>query len=190
MNVFVLCTGRCGSVTFNRACQHITNYTSAHESRAGMIGKERFNFAANHIEVDNRLSWFLGRLDQSYGRDAFYVHLSRDLNAVATSYSKRSGKGIMRAYKSGVLIKAPRNLDDLAIATDYCHTIDSNIRLFLRDKPNKMEFKLENCVADFGVFWEAIGAQGDLDAAIVEWGKKYNPSGLKGFFEKVRNKVS
>ena len=36
MNVFILNTGRCGSRTFARACAHITNYTSAHESRSGL----------------------------------------------------------------------------------------------------------------------------------------------------------
>lgn len=29
MNVFVLCTGRCGSMTFARACGHIRNFSAA-----------------------------------------------------------------------------------------------------------------------------------------------------------------
>ena len=37
MRVFVLCTGRSGSTTFVRACQHIDNYTASHESTAGPI---------------------------------------------------------------------------------------------------------------------------------------------------------
>jgi hypothetical protein len=37
MRVFVLNTGRCGSLTFTRACQaSISNYTAAHESRSGV----------------------------------------------------------------------------------------------------------------------------------------------------------
>lgn len=44
MNVFVLCTGRCGSVTFVEACKHVTNYTSAHESRAGIAGPGRVQY--------------------------------------------------------------------------------------------------------------------------------------------------
>ncbi|GGA66833.1 hypothetical protein GCM10011521_01190 [Arenimonas soli] len=33
MNVFVLCTGRCGSVSFARASAYLTNYTAGQESR-------------------------------------------------------------------------------------------------------------------------------------------------------------
>lgn len=31
MNVFVLCTGRCGATTFHRACEHIENYSAGHD---------------------------------------------------------------------------------------------------------------------------------------------------------------
>ena len=65
MNVFVLNTGRCGSVTFIEACRHIHHYSAAHESRATYIGEQRLAYAANHIEADNRLCWFLGRLDKT-----------------------------------------------------------------------------------------------------------------------------
>ena len=44
MNIFVLCTGRCGSVTFTKACQHITNYTCTHESRVSLLGEDRLNY--------------------------------------------------------------------------------------------------------------------------------------------------
>lgn len=60
MNVFVLNTGRCGSMTFTKACSHIANYTSAHESRCGYLGKSRFDYPENDVEVDNRLSWVAG----------------------------------------------------------------------------------------------------------------------------------
>ena len=99
MNVFVLNTGRCGSTTFTKACKHITNYTSEHESRAGMLGKKHFNYPGNHIETDNRLCWFLGRLDEAYGNDAYYVHLKRNTKDVASSFAKRYSGGIMRAYR-------------------------------------------------------------------------------------------
>jgi hypothetical protein len=88
MNLFVLWTRRCGSVTFDKACGHITNYSSGHEMRTGMIGKERLLYTQNHIEADNRLSWFLGKLDKSYGNDAFYVHLRRNDLGTAQSFTK------------------------------------------------------------------------------------------------------
>ena len=81
MNVFILNTGRCGSSTFIKACHHITNYTSGHETMSSQVLDARLGYSENHIEADNRLSWFLGRLDQKFGSEAFYVHLSRDKSA-------------------------------------------------------------------------------------------------------------
>jgi hypothetical protein len=63
MNVFVLTTGRSGSLTFAEACRRITNYTTGHETRVGRVGPERLAYPDRHIEVDHRLAWFLGRMD-------------------------------------------------------------------------------------------------------------------------------
>ena len=105
MNVFVLCTGRCGSTTFARACSHIENFGVAHESRCAQLGDSRFAYPENHIEVDNRLSWLLGRLDRAYGDDAFYVHLRRPDQQVAASFLNRYRGGIIRAYRGeGILM--------------------------------------------------------------------------------------
>src|SRR3990167_1085729 len=103
MNIFVLCTGRCGSLTFAKACGHATNFTAAHESRTGFLGPGRVGYAAGHIEVDNRLSWFLGRLEEEWGDRAFYVHLTRDNDGAARSYLRRR-TGIVLAYRSAILL--------------------------------------------------------------------------------------
>ncbi|MEW8461604.1 MAG: hypothetical protein AB2653_14955 [Candidatus Thiodiazotropha endolucinida] len=78
MNIFILNAGRCGSTTFVQACQHISNYSAAHESRSTLTGKQRLSYPDNHIEADNRLCWLLGRLEREYGNDAYYVHLTRN----------------------------------------------------------------------------------------------------------------
>ena len=100
MNVFVLCTGRSGSTTFYRACRHITNYSAGHELNTSEVGRARLDYPEDHIEVDNRLSWLLGRLDQAYGDRAFYVHLTREEEATARSFDRRwaSRYSIIRAY--------------------------------------------------------------------------------------------
>ncbi|HIK35539.1 MULTISPECIES: hypothetical protein [unclassified Thermosynechococcus] len=67
MNVFVLWTSRCDSVTFAEACTFIANFNSAQESRTFLLGEAHLAYPDRHIEVDNRLAWFLGRLDQTYG---------------------------------------------------------------------------------------------------------------------------
>ena len=74
-----MCTGRSGSVTFYNVCKHIKNYTTGHESRKNLD----IIFPDNHIEIDNRLSWFLGTLNENFGNDAIYVHLRRNKYEVA-----------------------------------------------------------------------------------------------------------
>jgi hypothetical protein len=128
MNVFVLCTGRCGSLTFVRACSHFSNYAAAHESRVGAVGAHRLDFPPRHIEADNRLSWLLGRLDRAWGDRAFYVHLLRDPDAVARSFVHRFDRGIMRAYhQDGILRKLPSDTTPLEVALDYCDTLITGV---------------------------------------------------------------
>lgn len=186
-HVFVLCTGRCGSTTFARACGHMTNWSAAHESRCHLLGPNRLDYPRGHIEVDNRLSWLLGRLDDRFGHRAFYVHLQRDTNATAESFVKRSDKGILRAYRADILMGAVKNNPNtptIDFCLDYCHTVNANIELFLKDKPYQMQFQLESACDDFAEFWKRIGADGDLDAALKEWDTPYNaspvPSGANG----------
>lgn len=178
MNVFVLCTGRCGSMTLVEACRHIRNYSAAHESRTGRLGADRLAFAPDHIEVDNRLAWFLGRLDQTWGADALYVHLTRDREDTAASYARRHGKGIMDAYagKRAILLHLPRGTDAMAIALDYVDTVTANIQAFLKDKPRRIDFEIEHAARDFPRLCEAIGADVDLPAALREFDARHNAS--------------
>lgn len=176
MNVFVLNTGRCGSTTFIKACQHISNYSSAHESRIKLIGDNHFNYPENHIEVDNRLSWFLGKLDSHYGNDAFYVHLFRDQNDTAKSFTKRYDIGIIKAYRTEISINLQEKYSPMDVSLDYCETVNSNIELFLKDKTKKMIINLENAKQDFQLLWELIGAEGNIELALLEFDKAYNAS--------------
>lgn len=176
MNIFILNSGRCGSTTFIKACQHITNYSSAHESLIHKTGAERLNYPAVHIEADNRLSWLLGRLDDKYGADAFYVHLKRDQQQTIESFSKRIDFGILKAYEQGILMHEEHLEAAHTIAQDYIKTVDSNIRLFLKDKSQKLTVSLDTVTADFTHFWNEINAQGDCNAALQEWDTRYNAS--------------
>ena len=183
MNVFVLTTGRAGSTTFSRACAHLANYTAAHQSRSNVIGLRRLDYPDNHIEADNRLSWFLGRLDEAYGARAFYVHLHRDPEATARSFLARFGSGILGAYYPGIVARntdcetpdkeLPEDLR-LALCRDYVETVNANIRAFLRHRPNSGEVVLEDPRPGFATVLERIGATGDLDAALGEWDVSYN----------------
>lgn len=176
MNVFILNSGRCGSTTFIQACRHIENFSAGHESRVHCIDDARLAYPDRHIEADNRLSWLLGRLDRAYGDRAWYVHLTRSREATAGSFAKRRDFGIMKAYREGVLLGGEPGQTDLAIARDYLDTIETNIALFLRGRPNVMDFRLENAGQDFRRFWAWIGARGDLEAALAEWDVRHNAS--------------
>jgi hypothetical protein len=176
MNVFVLCTGRSGSTTFTEAARRIANFTAAHESRCHFAGAARLAYPPRHIEIDNRLSWMLGRLDRAYGDAAHYVHLVRDPEATAASFTQRTRFGIMRAYRNGVMQRTHRNpkLMPLDVARDLVDTVTENIRLFLRDKTHVMTFRTEEGAQDFARFWDWIGATGDRDAALAEWRTLHN----------------
>ena len=176
MNVFVLNTGRCGSMTFAKACSHITNFSSGHETRAHRLGPGRLRYPGNHIEVDNRLSWMLGRLDDIFGDSAIYVHLHRRRADVMRSYIKRADRGIMRAYGSVITIPKIRGstINAESCARDMLYTMEKNIQLFLRDKTRVMHVSLENAADDFPKFWKLIGAKGDLSAAVSEFSVRYN----------------
>lgn len=203
MNVFILCTGRCGSMSISRACMDLENYTSGHETRISLLGDERLNFPENHIEADNRLAWFLGRLDEKYGNDAFYVHMTRSTKATAESYNRRWQHvgSIIKAYTQGILTMPYQKIkpsNRILYSVDYCETIDSNIRHFLKDKDKKCTIALENLETDFLKFWELIGAKGDKQKALQALNQKHNKSRsdnsdfrykLKLFFVGIKNVI-
>jgi hypothetical protein len=174
VNVFILSAGRSGSETFARACAHMTNYTSAHESRSGLLGEAHFDYPDSHVESDNRLAWLLGRLDQRFGDRAFYVHLTRETARVAESWARRSHTGMMNAYRHAILWHCPKDATPLEVALDYCDTVEENIRLFLRDKSHWMPLRLEEGRERFPEFWRRIGAEGDLEAALAEFDIRHN----------------
>jgi len=177
-NVFVLSTGRSGTTTFIRACDHISNYSAGHETRVNQLGEERLAYPERHIEADNRLTWFLGRLEEKYGDKACYVHLIRDRQAVAKSLTKRYWNGIMRPYhNNGILMNLPKDVDPYEICLDYYDTVNANIRAFLRGKPMVQEIHLETIEEGFTEFWKAIGAEGNLDVALGEFKVRHNRTG-------------
>ena len=185
MNVFVLSTGRCGSTTLYNFCRHITNFSSGHESRDNL----NFSFKDNHIEIDNRLSWFLGRLDDIYGNNAIYVHLLRNEKEVAASYARRFyyKRGMSIGYKYHLLrTKARKDISDLEICIDYSRTVNSNILSFLKDKSKVCVIHTENFKEDVSKFWNFIRAEGNLDVALKELAVKYNPSN-KSLINKIKS---
>lgn len=179
MNVFVLSTGRSGTMGFIRACQHFTNYSANHESLTSRYGYDRFSYPPNHIEADNRLAWVLGRLDKHYGNEAFYVHLQRNPEKVALSYfnKRKRFRTMSRAYHEGILMR--KDFINYESCLDMVETIDSNIDLFLKDKEHKMKFPLEESEQYFPEFASRINGKIELSDAMAEFKLKHNAT--KGY---------
>lgn len=182
MRVFVLNTGRCGSTTMIRACEHLTNYSAGHETRSIEIGEQRFAYPDQHVEADNRLSWFLGDLERRFGKDPLYVHLLRSPEEVALSFwnrwdPKRGGR-IINAFANGILLTGrPWPLERrLEICRFYVDTVTANIESFLADKPHRMTVRLEEAASWFPRFWERIEGDGDQAAALAEFSIRHNSS--------------
>lgn len=191
MNVFVLGTGRCGTMTFAKACGHMTNFTASHESGRNRLGPFRFQYPANHIAVDYRLGWMLGRLDAYWGTRAFYVHLVRDPKATADSLvrlarlHRRSAK-LVEAFDlpdwlnyasapvwAHMHVQAQKMLELERSALDMVESKTADIAMFLKDKQH-MVVHVERAQEDFGEFWDVINAEGDKLAALAEWATKHN----------------
>jgi hypothetical protein len=194
MRVFILSTGRCGSSSFIKACNHITNYSAGHETKVRKLGNERFNYPIQHIEADNRLSWHLGELNKLFGDDPFYVHLKRNRDKVAKSFSRRlfTPTSIMDSYAEGIKMMPAEELsapERLQMSYDYIDTVNANIQYFLEDKSKKMVINLESIKEDFPEFWDRIEAQGNLDKALKEFSVSHNASKRRKFNYPMRVKL-
>jgi hypothetical protein len=179
-NIFVLSPGRSGSKTFVEACQHLSNFSAAHESLSSKIGEERFAYPTNHIEADNRLTWFTGELAKRFNEDVLYVNLIRNFDATVDSFYHRLlnsyyRASIMNAFAHGIIEK-PRDWpkdEELDLARFYVETVQSNIELFLKDRLHHV-VHLEDGGKTFDDFLRIIEAKGDLESARVTWRKIHN----------------
>jgi len=172
----------------------MSNYSTSHEDKRSVLGKARFSYPDNHIAVDYRLAWMLGRLDAIHGRNAFYVHLMRDPKAVAQSYARMA-----RIERTSSLVTDTFDLPDWmnhmgapvwahqhvqaqkvfplpVVAEDMVLSINADIKMFLKDKQHFI-VRVENIEQDFPEFWGKIGATGDINSAMDEWRAKHNDIG-------------
>lgn len=173
-HIFVLNTGRCGSKTFSKACKHIKNYTSAHESRINIV-RNKFHYSKYHIEIDNRLSWFLYFLDQYNSKKTFFVHLFRNEQDVINSFVQRKGghKSLLNNFIKGICYQKDTNQNRQIFAKRMIKTIKYNINNFLVDK-NYMNIQIEKGVEQFPKFCKIINASVDIEKATNEFKKFYN----------------
>lgn len=151
----------------------MTNYVVGHESRVGKVGEERLAFPPNHIEVDHHLAFYLGRIDERFGDEASYVHLTRDPAATAESWAKRFViSPMMSSYRRGMI--GSEAVSRLDAAREMVETATSNIRHFLKDKTRVIRVRIEHAEEDFSAFWDLVGAEGSLEDALAELRVSHN----------------
>ena len=168
MKVFVLGTGRCGTTTFAKACSHITNYTSGHETRAGSLD---LGYPDNHIEVDPHLFWNLNTL--VLDPNVAFVHLIREKETCVASLASRASTAnlwIPFVYQK----KNPDRSDILTAASRYYDFVNDAITGFLKGYMNRMVFRLGEPKGDWECFWNRIGAEGEYFAALQEFTIRHN----------------
>ena len=182
-NIFILSAGRCGSMTIIRACEHITNYTSDHESGRLQKSHKKYNliYPEYHIESDNRLTWFLGSLQKMYGNEAFYLKLTRNKKNIIDSYLMRKSfnQGIIPAYAINIFQQNKWKISKKGYkwaVEHYVNTSYNNIDYFLEDKQHKLEIDIDNPLDKFKLFWNNIQAKGNIQLALNEFSSNYNSS--------------
>lgn len=178
MNVFVLCAGRTASTTFAKASSHIDGFTSGHETRVDRFFEDRLAYPDNHIEVDNRLAFFLGALDKKYGDDAYYVHLRRNAESVAKSYKARwyHRGSVVRAFYLNIMQAESYQHDRFMDACRfYVKTNESNIQHFLKDKSHVFEFDVDQAQNHFEEFTRWLGKECPR-AGLDVWKNVTNPN--------------
>jgi hypothetical protein len=176
MNIFVTGTGRCGTTTFSKACSHIKNYTSGHETKAGIINRKYPN---NHIEVDPRLFWNINKFfDLNNSLDYYIVHLIREpkscINSIA---SRKSTKNLWIPFTYQK--KNPSKEEIFLASENYYYFVNSTISKVFENCSNYQLFKLENAEEDWYNFWNNIQAKGDYEKALKEFKIKYNASKVR-----------
>src|SRR5690606_4608104 len=93
MRVFVIGTGRCGSVSFREACRYMTNYTSGHETKCGLL-----EYPDNWIEVNPHLRCCIKAVADKYP-EARWVHLIRKPKDCIDSLAALDKGEVMKVYE-------------------------------------------------------------------------------------------
>ena len=194
MRVFVVGTGRCGSVTFCIACGHITNYTVDHERVFTL--RDKLDWPDQHIAVEPSM-WPLVPLLRERYPDLVLVHLIRtDRAAFCASYRELTSPPFIgaAAYRIPKEMRPPEraNWEGAPPVIDvwsaccvghpaneeerweriglYYDAVNTAIAEFRPD----VTVQLETPGPGWRQFWERIDARGDFKASLREWDTKHN----------------
>lgn len=177
MRVYVVGTGRCGSVTIAAALKEtVTNLTVGHETFAnGHPSNMAYpGLPDDHIEVDHRLTFHLGPilLDVMKG-EAIVVWLRRNTEAVVRSWLRRFKVkgGMMRSWANGVAYFRPelRSADDLEhVARSYVTHVERHLQSVFEchEGADLVRLHIEKPEPGLRELWKLAGLEGDLDRCL------------------------
>ena len=168
MNVFFVSPGRTGTKSISRVLKTIDGFTSLHESRVQELGESRIEYPDNHLESDNRLTWFMPQLTKKYSDKALLVIVHRDREEVARSYNDRWYKiNIMKGYSQGILLRdlSDNNLD---VCRDYVNHVYTTLDYFKDSWKNVIEMNIKDPDEGIRGVLEFIGKEDYFEEVIKE----------------------
>lgn len=178
MRVFVIGTGRCGTVTLSRALALQASFSVGHESRAAHF-RDRLFYPDRHIEIDNRLTWFASLLREIYEvNETVFVHMRRDPYEVAMSYAVRYRPGgLMHAFMHGIIQTTPGRGDyeeRLHTALLMVNAIQAQCDLFLQTVPLAVTIDLHAPDSGLKILCEYTGLQSHEEDFVKAMGHVHN----------------
>lgn len=176
MRVFVIGTGRCGTVSFREACRHIENFSDGHESRCGLL-----EYPDNHIEVNPQARGLVKHLAQKYP-EARWVHLIRDPETCIPSLAAM-GRGIIMEYYGRInpSVQISPSNGDIAYRFYWQENDLIEVQLeHLVPPAQRMKIRLETVREQWRTFWDWIGARGDFAASLASWDTPRNTGRERG----------
>lgn len=176
MRVFVTGTGRCGTVSFRKACTYATNYKTGHESLCGLL-----EYPDEFIEVNPQLRHCIIYLAKKYP-EAKWVHLIRNPETCIPSLARLNGGRVMEAYRILHNSVMP-SLEPIDTAFRYywCvrDIIDCQLRMTVHPECRK-DMHLESIKEEWPSFWEWIEAKGNLEESLASWDTPNNTAIQRG----------
>lgn len=171
MRIFVVGTGRCGTSTFYHAAKHATNYHVGHESRAGRREPNDYIYPDQTLEISCHLSFAVPLLYERNGfHDVKIVHLVRERRPCIESLARV--KDALQSLAFGIQQCKPKSdTEHLAWAEWWYDLVNENISATAW---HPFEFQMEAAEDFWPDFWMWAGCEGDFDASMEEWRRKYN----------------
>lgn len=176
MRVFVVCVGRCGSVSFREACRYAQNYTTGHESKCGLL-----EYPDQHIEVSAQVRSVIVHIARKYP-DAKWVHLRREPASCIPSIARLDRGAFVEHYRLLFNTIMPSN-QPIDVAYRYYWAENDKIEAQLQfavPEGQRLTMHLETIRDGWRTFWAWIGAQGNYEASLMAWDVKRNTAEERG----------